>query len=80
MEMAGTPLTDSQIAVKREINERMNKLATELSMAEDKLKQMFGLEDQSRRRLVLSQASLQSFAKRQRKKTIFTTGLLMCKP
>jgi len=32
--------------VKKEINERIYKLAGELSMAEDKLKQMFGLEEE----------------------------------
>lgn len=46
METAGTKLDESQIGVKTEVNGRMNKLATELSMAEDKLKQMFGLDEQ----------------------------------
>lgn len=32
--------------MKKEINERIYKLAGELSMAEDKLKQMFGLEEE----------------------------------
>lgn len=50
MEMQGSKLADNQIAVKNEISERMNKLASELSMAEDKLKQMFGLEDNNRSR------------------------------
>jgi hypothetical protein len=50
MAVAGTPLTDTQLSVKNEISERMNKLASELSMAEDKLKQMFGLEENTRSR------------------------------
>lgn len=45
-------MEDSQQAVKREVGERMNKLAAELSMAEDKLKQMFGLEDNNRSKVV----------------------------
>lgn len=48
METAGTPLSDTQLAVKREVNTRMNELAGKLSMAEDKLKQMFGFEEGSR--------------------------------
>jgi hypothetical protein len=58
----------------------MNKLAAELSMAEDKLKQMFGLEDQSRREVILPQASRQSSVNRLKRRTISTTGPARSKP
>lgn len=45
METTGTTLQEGQVNLKNNINERMNKLAAELSISEDKLKQMFGLEE-----------------------------------
>ena len=74
LETNGSKLEEDQREVKKEIDERMNKLATELSMAEDKLKQMFGLEEKHHlRRLELTMQASRSTCKRKRRKMMSTT-------
>lgn len=44
LEEKGTKLTADQFQIKKDIEERMNKLSGEMAVAEDKLKQMFGID------------------------------------